>query len=88
MKRKAMLSQPMAGKTDEEIIKTRDKAVKFLEDQGQMCIRDSLYVVRECAVDEIRAGKYRVPEQKKLSTKNEEGFVKTAADPTIEVPFS
>ena len=34
MKRKAMLSQPMAGKTDEEIIKTRDKAVKVLEDQG------------------------------------------------------
>lgn len=32
--KKAMLSQPMAGKTDEEIILTRKKAVKALEDQG------------------------------------------------------
>jgi hypothetical protein len=32
--KKAMLSQPMAGKTEEEIIHTRDKAVKALEDKG------------------------------------------------------
>lgn len=31
---KAMLSQPMAGKTEEEIIKTREKAIKTLEDKG------------------------------------------------------
>lgn len=31
---KAMLSQPMAGKTDEEIIATREKAIKALEMQG------------------------------------------------------
>lgn len=31
---KAMLSQPMAGKTDEEIIETRDKAVKTLTEKG------------------------------------------------------
>ena len=31
---KAMLSQPMAGKTDEEIIATREKAIKVLEAQG------------------------------------------------------
>ena len=31
---KAMLSQPMAGKTDEEIIATRDKAIKALEARG------------------------------------------------------
>ena len=31
---KAMLSQPMAGKTDEEIIATREKAIKVLEDKG------------------------------------------------------
>lgn len=31
---KAMLSQPMAGKTDEEIISTREKAVKALKDAG------------------------------------------------------
>lgn len=31
---KAMLSQPMAGKTDEEIVATREKAVKALEAAG------------------------------------------------------
>ena len=31
---KAMLSQPMAGKTDEEIVKTREKAIKALEAKG------------------------------------------------------
>ena len=31
---KAMLSQPMAGKTDEEIISTREKAIKALTDTG------------------------------------------------------
>ena len=32
--KKAMLSQPMAGKTEEEIVATRDRAVKVLEDRG------------------------------------------------------
>lgn len=31
---KAMLSQPMAGKTDEEIIVTREKAVAALKAKG------------------------------------------------------
>lgn len=31
---KAMLSQPMAGKTDEEIIATREHAIKVLEGLG------------------------------------------------------
>lgn len=31
---KAMLSQPMAGKSDEEIVSTREKAVKVLEEKG------------------------------------------------------
>lgn len=31
---KAMLSQPMAGKTEEEIIKTREKAAKTLKEKG------------------------------------------------------
>lgn len=34
MIKKAMLSQPMGGKTDEEIIATREKAVSFLESAG------------------------------------------------------
>lgn len=32
--KKAMLSQPMAGKTDEEIAETREKAIKVLEEKG------------------------------------------------------
>ena len=31
---KAMLSQPMAGKTDEEIVATRERAIKALEAKG------------------------------------------------------
>lgn len=31
---KAMISQPMAGKTNEEIIATRDRAVKALKEKG------------------------------------------------------
>lgn len=31
---KAMLSQPMAGKTNEEIISTRERAIKALEESG------------------------------------------------------
>ena len=31
---KAMLSQPMAGKTDEEIVETRLRAIKALKDKG------------------------------------------------------
>lgn len=31
---KAMLSQPMAGKTEQEITETRNRAIKALEDKG------------------------------------------------------
>lgn len=31
---KAMLSQPMAGKTDEEIVETRERAIKALTEMG------------------------------------------------------
>ena len=31
---KAMLSQPMAGKTDAEIITTREKAIATLKEKG------------------------------------------------------
>lgn len=34
MNKKAMLSQPMNGKTDEEIVATREKAIKELEAKG------------------------------------------------------
>ena len=32
--KKAMLSQPMAGKTNEEIVTTREKAINALEEKG------------------------------------------------------
>lgn len=32
--RKAMLSQPMAGKTNEEIVATREKAIAALKERG------------------------------------------------------
>jgi SLT domain-containing protein len=32
--KKAMLSQPMAGKTDKEIVETRNKAIKVLTEKG------------------------------------------------------
>ena len=34
MNKKAMLSQPMAGKTDEEIVATREKAINALQEKG------------------------------------------------------
>jgi len=33
-KMKAMLAQPMAGKTEEEIVVTRERAIKVLEEKG------------------------------------------------------
>lgn len=32
--KKVMISQPMAGKTPEEIVEVRDKAIKYLEKSG------------------------------------------------------
>lgn len=32
--KKAMLSQPMNGKTEDEIIKTRERAIKALQEKG------------------------------------------------------
>jgi hypothetical protein len=34
MLKKAMLSQPMAGKSQEEIVETREKAIKVLTEKG------------------------------------------------------
>ena len=32
--KKAMLSQPMAGKTEQEIVETRERAIKVLKEKG------------------------------------------------------
>lgn len=39
---KAMLTQPMAGKTDEEIIATREKAIKALQEKGYEIVNTCL----------------------------------------------
>lgn len=39
---KAMISQPMAGKTEEEITLTKEKAVKFLANKGYV-IENTLF---------------------------------------------
>ena len=40
--KRLFISQPMKGLTDEEILKTREKAIKSAEKKlGEMCIRDS-----------------------------------------------
>ncbi len=36
--KKAMLSQPMAGKTEQEIIETRNRAIKALENMGYVVV--------------------------------------------------
>ena len=38
MIKKAMLSQPMAGKTQEQIVETREQAIKVLEEKGYVVI--------------------------------------------------
>lgn len=35
---KAMLSQPMAGKTEQEIVETRERAIRALEERGYYII--------------------------------------------------
>lgn len=49
--KKAMLSQPMANKTDEEIVQTRESAIKALEEKGYQVLNtlftDEWYS-REC----------------------------------------
>ena len=41
IKKKAMLSQPMAGKTEEEIVATREKAITELEAMGYKVVNTS-----------------------------------------------
>lgn len=54
MKKKAMLSQPMAGLTDQEIIATRDRAVEALETAGYEVVNtyfDSEWYSREAMAE-------------------------------------
>ena len=44
---KAMLSQPMAGKTDAEIIATREKAINALKEKGYEIVPISELIIRD-----------------------------------------
>lgn len=43
--KKAMISQPMRGKTNEEILETRRKAIQFLEDHNYKFVNS--FITRE-----------------------------------------
>ena len=50
---KAMLSQPMAGKTDEEIAATREKAIKALEERGYEVV-NTLFADEWCSNESMK----------------------------------
>ena len=53
MMKKAMLSQPMAGKTDEEIAATREKAIKVLEEKGDEVV-NTLFTDEWYSIDAMK----------------------------------
>lgn len=61
MKKKAMLSQPMAGKTDKEIVAAREKAIADLEAMGYEVV--NTYFIDEWYSDEAmeKRGVVQVP---------------------------
>lgn len=61
MNKKAMLSQPMAGKTDEEIVAAREKAIADLEAMGYEVV--NTYFTDEWYSDEAmeKRGVVQVP---------------------------
>lgn len=61
MKKKAMISQPMAGKTDEEIVAAREKAMAYLEAMGYEVV--NTYFTDEWYSDEAmeKRGVVQVP---------------------------
>lgn len=58
---KAMLSQPMAGKTDEEIKLTREKAIKVLKENGYEIV-NTLFTDEWYNTDQMKArGVVQIP---------------------------
>ena len=51
---KAMLSQPMAGKTEEEIVETRNRAIKVLSDLGYQIV-NTLFTDEWYSQDSMRS---------------------------------
>ena len=59
--KKTMLSQPMAGKTDEEIVATREKAIKVLEEKGYEVV-NTLFTDEWCSADAMeKRGVVQIP---------------------------
>lgn len=50
--KKAMLSQPMAGKTKEEIVATREKAISELKERGYEIV-DTLFTDEWCSKESM-----------------------------------
>lgn len=61
MTMKAMLSQPMAGKTEEEITATRDRAIAALEGMGYEVINTRFTDEWYAKEDMIKRGVVNVP---------------------------
>ena len=81
--KRAMLSQPMAGKTDEEIVATREKAIEVLKEKGYEIVNtlftDEWYSVHYvssqsllktclCAMQHISAKDGKMPEDAESNT--------------------
>lgn len=52
-KPKMMISQPMADRTEEEIVATREKAIKFVNDSGYEFV-NTLFTDKWCSEDTIK----------------------------------
>lgn len=60
-KEKAMLSQPMAGRTDNEIVKTRERAIRILEEKGYAVV-NTLFTDEFCNRENMeRRGVVQIP---------------------------
>ena len=61
MKKKAMLSQPMAGRTEQEIIATRDRAIAELERRGYEVVNTLFTRNDEWFCEMTRRGVIQIP---------------------------
>lgn len=52
--KRAMISQPMAGKTNDEIVEARDKAIKTLEELGYAVV-NTLYTDDWYSEEDVKA---------------------------------
>ena len=59
--KKAMLSQPMGGKTEQEIVETRERAIKALESRGYEVV-NTLFTDEWYSIESMKArGVVQIP---------------------------